>query len=143
MWIVEVEVSGGQIYLKLILPVWETYGKSSTKLVWNFYALVHIHGCHFPSPLHTYITYHASNRDMHMAAAFNRWNKFYFENSLCNHLPMLLFFNLLLYTHWATPFEFHPTPVEDLRARSQIPVVGVTGRAPGWPSALKLPGAAV
>ena len=30
-----------------------------------------------------------------------------------------------------------------LRARSQIPVVGVTGRAPGWPGALKLPGAAV
>ena len=28
-------------------------------------------------------------------------------------------------------------------ARSQIPVVGVTGRAPGWPGALKLPGAAV
>ena len=30
-----------------------------------------------------------------------------------------------------------------LRASSQIPVVGVTGRAPGWPGALKLPGAAV
>ena len=30
-----------------------------------------------------------------------------------------------------------------LRARSQIPVVGVTGRAPGWPSALKLPGTTV
>ena len=29
------------------------------------------------------------------------------------------------------------------RARSQIPVVGVTGSAPGWPGALKLPGAAV
>ena len=26
---------------------------------------------------------------------------------------------------------------------SQIPVVDVTGRAPGWPGALKLPGAAV
>ena len=26
-----------------------------------------------------------------------------------------------------------------LRARSQIPVFGVTGRAPGWPGALKLP----
>ena len=30
-----------------------------------------------------------------------------------------------------------------LGASSQIPVVGVTGRAPGWPGALKLPGAAV
>ena len=30
-----------------------------------------------------------------------------------------------------------------IRARSQIPVVGLTGSAPGWPSALKLPGAAV
>ena len=28
-------------------------------------------------------------------------------------------------------------------ARSQIPVVGVTGCAPGWPGALKLPGATV
>ena len=34
---------------------------------------------------------------------------------------------------------------KNLRARSQIPMamVGVTGRAPGWPGALKLPGAAV
>ena len=30
-----------------------------------------------------------------------------------------------------------------LRARSQIPVVSMTGRAPGWPVALKLPGTAV
>ena len=30
-----------------------------------------------------------------------------------------------------------------LRARSQITVVGVTGRTPGWPGALKLPGSAV
>ena len=30
-----------------------------------------------------------------------------------------------------------------VRARNQIPVVGVTGRALGWPGALKLPGAAV
>ena len=29
------------------------------------------------------------------------------------------------------------------RARSQIPVVGVTGRDPGWPGDLKWPGAAV
>ena len=29
-----------------------------------------------------------------------------------------------------------------LRARSQFPVVGVTGCAPGWPGAFKLPGAA-
>ena len=28
-------------------------------------------------------------------------------------------------------------------ARSQIPMVGLTGRAPSWPSALKLSGAAV
>ena len=31
----------------------------------------------------------------------------------------------------------------NFRARSQIPVVGVTGHAPGWPGASKLPGAAV
>ena len=30
-----------------------------------------------------------------------------------------------------------------LRDRSQIPMVGVTGRAPVWPGTLKLPGAAV
>ena len=30
-----------------------------------------------------------------------------------------------------------------LRARSQIPVVSMTGRTPGWPGALKLPGATV
>ena len=31
-----------------------------------------------------------------------------------------------------------------LSVRSQIPVVGVTGSAPGWPAdAMKLPGAAV
>ena len=35
------------------------------------------------------------------------------------------------------------TVVKSLRARSQILVVGVTGRAPGWPGALKLPGTAV
>ena len=29
------------------------------------------------------------------------------------------------------------------RAHSQIPVVGLTGRAPGWPGALKLPSATV
>ena len=29
------------------------------------------------------------------------------------------------------------------RVRSQIPVVGVTGRAPDWPGALKLPGTAI
>ena len=30
-----------------------------------------------------------------------------------------------------------------LKAHSQIPVVGVTERAPGWPGDSKLPGAAV
>ena len=30
-----------------------------------------------------------------------------------------------------------------VRARSQIPVFGLTGRAPGWPGAWKLPGASV
>ena len=38
------------------------------------------------------------------------------------------------------PVTLYP---RNLRTRSQIPVVGVTGRAPGWPGALKLPGAAV
>ena len=33
--------------------------------------------------------------------------------------------------------------IVQVRARSQIPVVGPTGCTPGWPDALKLPGAAV
>ena len=41
------------------------------------------------------------------------------------------------------PAQFHHVLPWHLRARSQIPVFGLTGRAPGWPSALKLPSAAV
>ena len=50
----------------------------------------------------------------------------------------------LLYRNCADAYMVYLTLTpKNLRARSQIPVVGLTGRAPGWPGALKLPGATV